>query len=101
MAAAAAVTGCATPTSVGRKAPAFEVSSSRSALTLEECVATALSKLGSPSTVRGEGRTTMVYGQPNPAFTFTIVDHGDTRLIEGRSGVGSANSLRAKVESCR
>jgi hypothetical protein len=100
LAAATMLAGCATPGSIERKAPAFEAPSAKSALALEECVASALSKLGSPSTVRGEGRTTMIYGQPNPAFTFTIVDRGSDRMVEGRSGVGSANSLKKKVIGC-
>lgn len=100
MVAATALAGCATPGSVERKAPAFEAASAKSALALEECIATALSKLGSPNTVRGEGRTNMIYGQPNPAFTFTIVDRANDRMVEGRSGVGSANSLKKEVKGC-
>lgn len=90
--------GCTTVSGVQAKEASFTAETSRSAATIEECVALNLSKYGTPSIIRGEGRAILSYGNPNPAFTITIQDQGAVRSIEGRKGIVAPK--RQDVERC-
>lgn len=92
------LSGCTTVSGVQAKAASFTAETSRSAAAVEECVALNLSKYGAPSIIRGEGRTILSYGNPNPAFTITIADQGSSRLVEGRKGIVAPS--RQDVERC-
>jgi hypothetical protein len=96
----ACLAGCTTMAGVQNKAPSFTAAGTQSAAGFEECLALRLSRFGPPAAVRGEGRVVLVYGQPNPAFTITIVDNGTTRTVEGRPGIVSASKIRPDVEQC-
>lgn len=89
---------CTTVSGVQAKGASYKVETSRSATAVEECVALKLSRYGAPSVIRGEGRTILSYGNPNPAFTITVQDQGAIRSVEGRKGIVAPK--RQDVEQC-
>jgi hypothetical protein len=98
--AAAALAGCATAEDMRAKPPVIAGTTQKSALALEECSASALTKLGAPNTVRGEGRVTMMWGNPNPAVTVTILDGGAQRTFEVRRAFKLNDAFRRNLQSC-
>lgn len=97
---AAALAGCATAEDMRAKPPVIAGTTQKSALALEECAAAALTKLGSPNTIRGEGRVTMMWGNPNPAVTVTILDGSDKRTFEVRRAFKLNDGFRRSLEAC-
>ncbi len=92
------LSACTTVSGVQAKEASFTAETNRSAAAVEECVALKLGRYGAPSVIRGEGRTILSYGNPNPAFTITIQDQGAIRSVEGRKGIVAPK--RQDVQQC-
>lgn len=96
----ALLTGCVTTAGMQERQPADTFSSSRTLPEIEECLALRLSWLGNPSTIRGEHRIIMAYGNPNPAVTLTIREENTARIVELRA-IATGARLRRNVQECR
>lgn len=89
--------GCASTASMLEREPRMSFQTVKSRAALEECITLKLSWMGSPSAVRGERRTILSYGNPNPALVITFEDGGP---VEVRSAIGTGGRVRKSVESC-
>ncbi|MES2494646.1 MAG: hypothetical protein V4618_00900 [Pseudomonadota bacterium] len=96
---AIAATGCATTADVQQQPPSRQFQTSKTALELEQCFALRLSRYGLPSTIRGPASTIMAYGQPNPAFTLTILV-GTQTMVELRTPIAKDSGIQRDITPC-
>lgn len=92
-----ALAGCTTTAGLQQRPADLTFQTSRSRAAFEECVAGQLSWLGMPSATRGERVTTIVYGNPNPAFTITVDDAG---AVAVRHAIAPGSRFRRGLDAC-